>query len=1042
MNFSKTLVLFLFCINLSFSQTNTANDTIIATQYFKKADSLLTDKKYDESIEFFKKALPIYEQVKAWDRVAGCYNGIAENHWLNANDDDAMSNSKKALEISNKYLTKDNKEEANAYERIGNYHYYNTVLYDTTIENFKKALEIKTKIFGKNNENIARLYSRIGITDLERGNLKEALKFLLIADTMYENLGGGNSFAKVDTYTNLSRIYADKGDYEKGLMYQNKGLTMMIDIQGLNHIEVGYHYNDLVLMYLRLGKYDKASTYYKKSLSILENSPKVKTIRLAIFYSNLGGVFKEKGDYSIALKYYRKALSLANGSNDKDVNSLLFNNIGLLYNRMEEYDKALDYCQKSLSIRRQIFNKDNPHIAATLENLGYVYQKKEDFEKALNSHKSALVIFENYIGSNSHYVANSFNNVANVYAETERLDKAILNYDAALIANSIPLEVSDNKQKFNPSNYLDLEVLLLTLAGKGNVERSKYKENNKVDFLIKSATTYQKADVAISYGRQTLNNHNDKITFAKKAKDIYKGAIETHISFFDQNQNSFEKAFYYTEKSKSNTLKDLLNSANAKNFSGLSANLIRLEKELRIDKAFYQSKVNETLSNKEIDSTKLSNYENKLFDISRRQDSLTEVLEKNYPKYYELKYQNEVISVAEIQQKLQEKTTLLEFFTTDSITYAFTISKNKIEVKELATPELTVQIEKLRATITNKNTKSYKREAYQLYELLIAPIKNQLVGSELIIVPDGPLWHLNFDLLLSQEDDSNNPKELPYLLKEYTISYANSATLLFAEDKNAFDASKKQEECLAFSFSDSTNVMDTKTMSLATLRDTGDDLPGTRKEIQAIADIIDGQYYYGSEAVESNFKKNASYYNILHLALHGEVDNERPENSKLFFTKSKDTIEDNLLYSHELFALDIPAELTVLSACNTGTGKIAKGEGIMSLGTAFQYAGTKSLLLSSWEVSDQTTPELMKYFYTNLKEGMNKAKALQQAKIQYLSSANLNRTHPFYWGGFYLVGDATPIQFSNDNYLYWLIGAGILAMILLSLFWYRRRINN
>ncbi len=175
----------------------------------------------------------------------------------------------------------------------------------------------------------------------------------------------------------------------------------------------------------------------------------------------------------------------------------------------------------------------------------------------------------------------------------------------------------------------------------------------------------------------------------------------------------------------------------------------------------------------------------------------------------------------------------------------------------------------------------------------------------------------------------------------------------------------------------------------------------------------------------------------MHLALHGEVDNERPENSKLYFTKTNDTIEDNLLYGHELFAMDIPAELTVLSACNTGSGKIAKGEGIMSLGTAFQYAGTKSLLLTSWKVSDQTTPELMKFFYANLKKGMNKAKALQQAKLQYLANANLNRTHPFYWGSFYLVGDAAPIAFSNPTWVYWVLALGVLVVIT-ALFWYRR----
>ncbi|WP_438712798.1 CHAT domain-containing protein [Aquimarina muelleri] len=305
------------------------------------------------------------------------------------------------------------------------------------------------------------------------------------------------------------------------------------------------------------------------------------------------------------------------------------------------------------------------------------------------------------------------------------------------------------------------------------------------------------------------------------------------------------------------------------------------------------------------------------------------------------------------------------------------------------------------------------------------------------MVPDGPLWHCNFELLLTQKDASNNPAALSYLLKDYAISYANSANVLFGLGKTN-STLKKQQECLAFSFSDTTTI-DTKTMSLATLRDTKIDLPGTRKEIKAIADIINGQYYFGSQAIEANFKKNAGNYTILHLALHGEVDNEQPENSKLLFTKSKDSVEDSYLYSHELFALDIPAELTVLSACNTGSGKITKGEGIISLGTAFQYAGTKSLVLSSWEISDSTTPELMKNFYTNLKTGMNKAKALQQAKLQYLTTANINRTQPFYWGGFYLVGDTTPIPFENNTTWYWGIGIAILGILFFGMRWLFKR---
>lgn len=251
--------------------------------------------------------------------------------------------------------------------------------------------------------------------------------------------------------------------------------------------------------------------------------------------------------------------------------------------------------------------------------------------------------------------------------------------------------------------------------------------------------------------------------------------------------------------------------------------------------------------------------------------------------------------------------------------------------------------------------------------------------------------------------------------------------------------SNQQPECLAFSYSDSLTSVATNTMSLATLRGIEDDLPGTRQEIKAISDILDGQYYYGTEAIEANFKKNATKYSILHLALHGEVDNELPENSKLFFTKVNDSIEDNLLYTHELFSLHIPAELVVLSACNTGTGKIANGEGIMSLGNAFQYAGTQSLLLTNWEVSDQTTPVLMKNFYQNLKEGMTKGKALQQAKLTYLETANIIEADPIYWGGFYLIGNSAAIDLGDTTLVYGILGFVGIVILLGGFFFYRRK---
>ncbi|MEL6561814.1 MAG: CHAT domain-containing protein, partial [Bacteroidota bacterium] len=312
--------------------------------------------------------------------------------------------------------------------------------------------------------------------------------------------------------------------------------------------------------------------------------------------------------------------------------------------------------------------------------------------------------------------------------------------------------------------------------------------------------------------------------------------------------------------------------------------------------------------------------------------------------------------------------------------------------------------------------------------------------KDLIIIPHGELWNLNFDLLLTEETTSNNPKDFPYLLKDYNISYANSATLLFQDSFK--EKQRTAGNCLAFSYSDSLSLVndsESSFMSFNTLRKAGDDLPGSRREIAAVAKIIDGNYYFGKEASEKNFKEQAEKYNILHLALHGEIDNQDPNNSKLYFTASKDSIEDDFLYTHELYAMDLPSELTVLSACNTGAGKLAKGEGIMSLGRAFQYAGTKSLMLSSWEVSDGVAPELMKAFYSYLKDGKSKSESLRLAKLGYLQNAPAERSYPYYWGNFFILGDDSSVSLEREKPFTIYLIFGVLIIFFMSGVYYARR---
>ncbi len=1169
----KTMVYFirgLIFLYTIFGYSQKATDTIAAAQYFTKADSLLTQTRYTQSVVFFKKAIPIYQKAKAWERVARCYNKIAESYVLDSKYGESLKNANKALEISTTYLSRNKREKAYTYYNLGKYHAlkhsdYKTALdffqktlqirlailpknhpliantysnltwiyqlmreYDKAMQYEQKALDLRIKVFGENHFDVADSYNYLGVISYKKRDYDQSIfyyqKALFITENnaqpnvvlisqFYFNIGlvydRKEEYDKALDYFNkallirektykknhektamcnrlIGRTYRKKGEYDKALPYLKKYLFVMIHLYGeknltiipaLNLIGVCYKnkgeydkaltyynkaaaiganlseqnklmdnsvYNNIGVVYKYKGEYDRALKYYKKGLYYNIQRYGEDYISTALNYNNIGNIYRLKGDYKQSLGYYKKALGIRTRLFDQNNSTIAetYNDIGALYHAKKQYDSAIYYYNKSLKIRIYVFKEKHPDVASSYESLANTYFEKEDHITAKENYQKALEIRRSIFGEYNPKVALTYTHIANFYVAQKNVTKGLEHYQKAIQSNYIPKHNTIITNKLNIEQYRDPNILLTTLKDQTAAYIYRYEKNKQVEDLKKANSIYQKADTVINYIRQTYTNYQDKVAFAQKAKKVYQGAIKGQLLQYalQKEPKYLEQAFYFAEKSKANTLQEILTESNAKKFTGLPTDLAALEKQLRIDRSFYQSKITEERTGIKIDSSKITTYENQLFAIARQQDSIVEVLEKKYPKYYQLKHQKNSNSIGDIQRNLGEHTSLLEFFTTDSTTYVFTISKNKNTVHELKTPHLTTAIEKLREAIIGQQISEYKKTAHTLYTQLIAPVADQCIGNQLLIIPDGPLWHLNFELLLTKNDASNDPAKLSYLLRDFAISYANSANVLFSRD-NKNISSKKKQECLAFSFSDSVQTTKTNTMRLAALRDAGEDLPGTRKEIKAISSIIDGQYYFGAEAVEKNFKKNANAYSILHLALHGEVDNERPENSKLYFTKSTDTIEDNMLYSHELFALDIPAELTVLSACNTGTGKIAKGEGIMSLGTAFQYAGTKSLVLTSWEVSDQTTPEIMQHFYTNLKAGMNKAKALQQAKLQFLATANIHRTQPFYWAGFYLVGDAAPIPFSNSTLLYWILGVGILGIIILILFWYRKRIR-
>ncbi|RMG56093.1 MAG: CHAT domain-containing protein, partial [Bacteroidetes bacterium] len=199
----------------------------------------------------------------------------------------------------------------------------------------------------------------------------------------------------------------------------------------------------------------------------------------------------------------------------------------------------------------------------------------------------------------------------------------------------------------------------------------------------------------------------------------------------------------------------------------------------------------------------------------------------------------------------------------------------------------------------------------------------------------------------------------------------------------------------------------------------------------------------GSDAREARFREQAPAYALLHLSSHAQVDDAHPLFSRVAFAPPQDSSEDGQLDLGEIFALRLDAEMVVLSACETGTGKLMRGEGIASLARGFATAGARSIITTLWPVNDAATASIMEAFYRALKAGANKDEALRQAKLEYLDRSDRLGSHPFFWAGYIPVGDMRALPPGTG----WVAIAGSLILLIAmgagaSFFWRRRRITS
>jgi CHAT domain-containing protein len=924
---------------------------------------------------------------------------------------------------------------APCYNKLGNYYYYKRN-YDSALTCYNRAMELAEKKYS-NLEDSASYLQNIGIIYLELNDYSKAETCFLESLRLKEAIYSPDSHSLGRIYLNLGRFYQGISILEKALIYIEKAEYIFSSRVEPAHYELGLVYWNKGTIYYLLGDQELAISYLLNAKQILESSVTENKLLLSSLYMDIGLAYDKNKEKDKAIFFYNSSLKGA----DDALKDKIYRNLANLYLQDGDLSMAGEYFNK-LQVVKDLSDNPNPEKALTYMYYGEYLKDKGD-ARSLQYLQKAFEIFSKNFGPHNRDVAASLQTLGDYYYKKDQLDLALDYYQKSLI--TVSKSFTDTNILVNPSKEsLNTDWLLIhILSLKAMCLNKLYYKNSEVAFLFSSVETYLLCMDLIDQLRMTYRTENSQMLLTGEIHRVYKKAIDVCLITYNQTKDPgwLDKAFEISERGKSMVLLSELKDANAKKLGSIPDDLRKTEKEIKSNLYLYHNNIWEEENQSEPDENKLKYLRSRLLANELKYDSLLDQIEQDYPDYYKLKYDPSVVSVDEVKALLDEDEVIIEYTLAEDCVYTFLISENQFEVKKtLIDSSFVHDIFSLRNNLnflhvrdySFKDYMDYQQIAWKLYNILIKPIDNQLYGKRLIIIPDEELSYLSFESLIDSimPHDSVEFRHLSYLINKYPISYAASSTILSLIKKGPPPTLNNGILALAPSYDMFKRSFLANNQALAQHFKGVNDLPGAAWEVETILKIMKGKKLVGEEATESEFKKLASSYSILHFAMHTRIDDDNPLSSMLSFYPYGGGGEDGVLHTYEIYNLDLNGELAFLSACSTGNGKLQKGEGVLSLARAFTYAGMPSVVMTLWDVEDISSGNIIPMFYQLLSKGYYKDVALRLAKLNYLEKTKPEiELHPAFWSGFVLYGNNR--GFRQGPYNFYLILLFILGCLII-----------
>jgi CHAT domain-containing protein/Tfp pilus assembly protein PilF len=786
---------------------------------------------------------------------------------------------------------------------------------------------------------------------------------------------------------------------------------------------------------------DKAIQLHRTAIDIFRSIGDRSSEGIAL--NALGQSYESRKEYTVALEHYQQALRLFQDQGVLDFASVTLFKVAKAFQLMGKFDQALDYHERCLQASRAA-GKQRTEVNALIE-MASLFAAQNRPEQALRQYQKIRKFYEGIGDRRGQAIA--LNTHGDFLFDVGKKQQALDSYN-----RSLPLseEVGDK------------DILIATLYGLARAHRDLGSYDVALSYIKRSIeiiedlrTNVGSPDVRASYFSGVRKHYELNINILMQLDRVRPGG-----SFAAD-------ALLLSEKSRARLLIDLLRESAVNFREGASKDLLERERILR---GLLQSlaRYQYDLSLRVRDATEIADVASRMAQLRAEYQEIQSQLRQQHPRLLALE-RTTPPALTQIQNELRDNTVVLEFALGDEQSYLWAITSNSLHSYELPSRKVLEEaVKEVYALITARQGSDgatdrdyqekletadplYLEKASSLSQILLGPVAEQLGTKRLVVVAEGALQYLAFDALPAPRAPSQS------LIDMHEIVVLPSISTLIAIRNSPQSPSSAGKVVAVFAdpvFSRSDDRVQTKGSEAIAQ---GQPEEATSKASEGVlrggglarlihaaeeADAISAAAPRGTVMVAKGFEASrdaalslpVSQYKILHFATHAFVDNEHPELSgiALAMLDSNGVEKNGLVPLHDIYSLDLSADLTVLSACQTALGKDIKGEGLVGLTHSFMSAGSKSVVASLWKVDDRATSILMRAFYRSmLEEGMTPAAALRSAKLKMMKDARWSA--PYYWAGFVLQGEYTNhISIESNSWFGFGVVSSLLLIVILS----------